>query len=151
MHYFFLRGKKSMTTFALSTIINQPLDIVIKALLNADNFPFWTTDLVKFEIVKGKPGEVGSIGHLHYSQKGRSYIMEDELIFCEPGRKYISMVSGDFLSATVETSLDSSGAETKMNIVWSGRGEKLILKILLPVIRSKLMKQSKSELEKFKR
>lgn len=75
-----------MTKFKISTIINQPSDIVIKALNNPENFPYWTTDLEKFEVIKGRPNEVGSIAHLHYSQKGRSYIMEDKLIHCEPGK-----------------------------------------------------------------
>ena len=83
-----------MTIFKVSTIINQPVDIVVRALMNPDNFPYWTTDLEKFEVIKGKPGEVGSIGHLHYLQKGRPYVMEDKLIYADPGKKYVSDVTG---------------------------------------------------------
>ena len=140
-----------MTTFTISTIINQPIEIVIKALMNPDNFPYWTTDLEKFEVIEGKLGEVGSIGHLHYYKKGRSYVMEDKLIYCEPGKKYVSKVSGDALTARVETTLYSSGNETEMNVTWSGKGKKLFLKLLLPLLRAKLIKQSISELEIFKK
>ena len=48
-----------MTAFKISTTINQPIDIVIKALMNPDNFPYWTTYLEKFEVIKGKPGVAG--------------------------------------------------------------------------------------------
>ncbi len=140
-----------MTKFKISTIINQPIDIVIKALMNPDNFPYWTTDLEKFEVIKGKAGEVGSIAHLHYSQKGRSYVMEDKLIYCEPGKKYVSQVSGDALAAHVETTLHSSGNETEMNLIWSGKGKIFLLKLLLPLLRGKLIKQAKAELETFKK
>ena len=140
-----------MTTFKVSTIINQPIDIVIKALMNPDNFPYWTTDLEKFEVINGKPGEVGSIGHLHYFQKGHSYVLEDKLIYCEPGKKYVSQVTGDALTAKVETTLHSTGNETEMTITWSGNGKIFLLKLLLPLFRGKMIKQSKAELETFKK
>jgi hypothetical protein len=95
----------SMTSFEISAIINQPVDIIVHALMNPANHPFWTTGLERFEIIEGKPGETGSVAHLHYSQKGREYIMKDELIFCEPGKKYISRVSGEYITARVEPSI----------------------------------------------
>jgi hypothetical protein len=139
-----------MTKFRISTTINQPIDIVTKALMNPDNFLYWTTDLKKFEVIERKPGEVGSIAHLHYSQKGRSYVMEDKLVYCEPGKKYVSQVSGDALTAQVETKLHSLGDKTEMSLLWSGRGKTFFLRLLLPLLRSKLVKQAKKDLETFK-
>ena len=91
----------NMTEFEVNTVINKPVEIVVAALMNPNNFIHWQTDLEKFEVIERKPGEVGSIAHLHYSQKGRSYIMEDKMIFCEPGKKYVSQVSGDVITAKV--------------------------------------------------
>ncbi len=140
-----------MTTFNASIIINKPSDIVTEALMNPDNFPYWQTDLEKFEVVEQKPGEVGSIGRLHYSQKGRSYIMEDKLIYCEPGKKYVSEVSGDVISARVETMLISLDDATEMRITWSGQGKIFYLKMLLPLLRGKMLRQTKKELGIFKK
>lgn len=139
-----------MTIFEVDIIINQPVDVVTEALTNPDNFPFWQTDLVKFEVIKGKAGEIGSLGHLHYSQKGKSYILEDKLIQCTPGEKYVSEVTGDALTAQVETLLIASGHKTKMILKWSGKGKVLFLKIILPFIRRKMMRRTKKELEIFK-
>jgi hypothetical protein len=139
-----------MVTFEVSTTINQPVDIVVTALMNPDNFTYWTTDLEKFEVIKGKPGEIGSIGHLHYMQKGKSYVMEDKLIYSDPGKKYVSQVTGDALTATVETTLHTMDNKTQMNIKWSGKGNILILKLLLPFLRHNMIKQSRKELEIFK-
>jgi len=132
-----------MTDFKISTVINQQIDIVVAALMNPDNFVHWTADLEKFDVIKRKPGEVGSIAHLHYSQKGRSYVMEDKLIYCKPGKKYISQVSGDVLTARVETTLLSLGEKTEMGIKWSGKGKIFLLKLLLPLLRKKMIKHSK--------
>lgn len=141
----------TMTAFEVHTVINQPVNIVVEALMNPENHPYWTTDLDRFEVIKGKGGEVGSIAHLHYVQKGRSYVMEDKLVYCEPGKKYVSQVTGDFLSAEVETLLTARGNETEMRIKWSGEGKKPVLKLLLPLLRTKLIKLAKSDMETFKR
>ncbi len=140
-----------MTEFVASTIINQPVNVVVEALMNPDNFPYWTTYLEKFEIIKGEPGEVGSIGRLSYLQNGRSYVMEDKLIYSDPGKKYVSEVTGDVLTATVETTLKSKDNKTEMKIRWSGKGNTFILKLLLPLLRFKMIKQSKKELVTFKK
>ena len=139
-----------MTNFEISTTINKPIDIVAAALNNADNFPYWQTDLERFEVVKGGPNQVGSIGRLHYSQKGRSYIMEDRLIYCEPGRKYVSEVEGDAIFAKVETTLQPLDSKTRMNLQWSGKGKILFLRLFLPFLRARMVKQAKKELEMFK-
>ena len=140
----------TMVEFEINTVINKSVKIVVEALMNPDNFVHWQTDLVKFEVIERKPGEVGSIAHLHYSQKGRSYIMEDKMIYCEPGKKYVSEVSGDAIYAKVETTLQPMGEKTKINLQWSGKGKIFLLKLLLPLIKGKMIRQSKKELETFK-
>lgn len=141
-----------MITFTVSTLIKKTNDIVVNALMNPDNFPYWQKDVVKFEVIDKKPGEVGSIGRLHYSQNGkRSYIMDDELIFCEYGKRYISKVSGDIITAQVDTELQTVDNNTEMKVTWKGTGKQLFIKLLLPFMRSKMINQSKTELETFKK
>ena len=70
--------------------------------------------------------------------------------YCEPGKKYVSQVSGDVISAKVETTLQSIGEKTKINLRWSGNGKKFILKLLLPIMKGKMIKESEKELETFK-
>ena len=136
--------------FKVSIVIDRPVEVVVAALMDPDNHPYWTTDLERFEVAERRPGEVGSIGRLHYSQKGRSYVMEDKLLYCEPDKKYVSQVSGDAISAVVETVLESSEAGTRMSITWSGRGKTLVLRVLLPFLRGKMVRQSQAELARFK-
>jgi len=139
-----------MTKFTISITINQPIEIVVNAFLNPDNITFWTTDLEKFEVVKREPGEVGSIARLHYTQKGRKYVMEDKMIYCEPGKKYVSEVTGDALTANVETTFHSSGNQTEVKMTWAGRGKIFLLKLILPLLRGKIKKHAMIDLEKFK-
>jgi hypothetical protein len=54
----------NMMEFEVNTVINKPINIVVDALMNPDNFVHWQTDLEKFEVIERTPGEVGSIDHL---------------------------------------------------------------------------------------
>ncbi|MDG6224076.1 MAG: SRPBCC family protein [Candidatus Thermoplasmatota archaeon] len=139
-----------MLKFTVNTTINKPAGIVVEALMDPTNFPYWQRDLERFEVINGKPGEVGSVGLLHYTQKGRPYVMEDRLIECEPGKRYLSRVKGDVIIAQVETILKPLGKKTSMTLTWSGKGTRFPLNLLLPLMKRKMIKQSRSELETFK-
>ena len=139
-----------MVKFKISTIINKPSNVVSQAFLEPKNIIQWMTNLEKFEVIKGKIGEVGSIAHLHYYEKSRSYIMEDRIEHCEPGKKYVSQVLSEALIVHVETIFYSVDNGTKMSLAWSGKGKLLLLKLLLPFMRKKIITQAKAELERFK-
>jgi hypothetical protein len=139
-----------MVYFEINIDIEQPPEIVDKALLNHENAVYWTTDLEEFEVVKGKPGEVGSVARLHYVQKGQKHTMEDVLEYSEPGKRYKSRVSGPAITARVETNIEPTKKGTKLTISWTGTGKKLLVKILLPMLGSKIKAQAQKELETFK-
>lgn len=108
-------------------------------------------DLERFETITGGPDKPGSIGKLHYRSKGRSYVMEDRMLEVDPGKRYLSRVTGDVIEAEVETLFDKHGTQTGIKMKWSGRGKKILLRIILPLLRQKITRDAKAELELFKK
>jgi hypothetical protein len=139
-----------MTKFEINITINQPPDIVDKAFMEPGNAVQWTSGLVKFEVVKGKPGEIGAIAHLHYLEKGRSHIMEDVLEYCEPGKRYVSRVSGGGMNARVETILNPTDHGTDVIMFWSGTSNSFYVRLILPFLRGMIMRRAKADLRTFK-
>jgi hypothetical protein len=139
------------TRFEIETIIESPVSTVVGAMTNPENFRYWMSYLDRFEPLEGTPMEEGALARLHYSRRGRTYVMEDKLVFCEPGKKYVSEVSGDAIAARVETLLEPAGNKTSYRISWSGIAHGFPINILLPLFRRNLIKQSKQELERFKK
>ncbi len=121
------------------------------AFLNPGNATYWTTDLERFEPVKGKPGEPGSRAMLYYRQKGKLHIMEDELLYADPGKKYVSKVSGPYLQAEVESIFEPAKSGTHIKLIWKGRGKILFLKLLLPIIKNKIKNIASKDSNTFKR
>jgi hypothetical protein len=136
--------------FDMEVVINAPSEVVDKALWTPGNAECWTKGLERFEVVKGKPREVGTVGRLHYVQGGKEHIMEDVLEYSEPGKRYRSRVSGPAISATVETVLEPMDGKTRVRIVWDGKGKKLILKLLLPFLKKKMIREAEKEFRTFK-
>jgi uncharacterized protein YndB with AHSA1/START domain len=138
------------TTVQATIFIARPPEAVTAVMLDASRMVQWTSDLERFEVVEGKGGEAGAIARLHYVQGGNRYVMQDELLSVEPNRRYLSRVSGDALTATVETTLVPVDGGTQMTIRWSGSGKLLLVRLMLPFMRRRIARQALADLTKLK-
>ncbi len=139
-----------MPEFTISVDIDKPKDIVEQAYFNPGNMPCYTKYLTRVEVVEGKVGEAGSVARLHYVENGRPYILEDRLIYREPGKKIVSQVSGSGMLIQVETTMESSGNGTRVWLKWSGKGKGFPLNVILPLMGGKIRSSAMEEFETFK-
>ena len=138
------------TTVHNTIYINRPPDAVAEVLHDPTKATLWTSGLERFEVISKTPGLVGSKARLHYIEGDRSYVMEDHLLEADPGRRYLSRVTGDVIDAVVETILEPENGGTRMEVHWTGRGKPIILKLMLPFMRANIARQTQKDLVKLK-
>jgi len=139
-----------MAKFKITANIDQPPDIVWKAFIDPENMTHWQRFLEKVEVIKGKLGEIGAIAHLHYVEKGKSYILEDKMLDYEEGKKIVSQVSGQGMIIKVETILESLEKATKISMTWNGTSKSPLAKFILRLMQGKIAKNAEAELNTFK-
>lgn len=124
---------------------------VSDVLLDIDAAPLWTAGLERLEVVDGSMGEPGCVGHAHYVEGSKHYIVEDRLVEVTPGAHFKSVIRGGGLKATVETSLEETPAGTRMTIRWSGTGTNPLTKLVLPFMRSQIARRTREDLDALRR
>ena len=130
-----------------SICIGVPPNEVTRVLLDADLAPQWTAGLERLELIDGTPGRAGSVGHAHYLEGGRRYVLVDVLEEVTPGRYYRSRVSGGGIAATVETMLEPVGGDaTQLTVRWVGKGTNPLTRVTLALMKRQITKRTESDL-----
>lgn len=138
-------------TVCVHVHVRQTPQVVTEAFVNPENAVHWTKDLERFEVVSGGPGEAGAHARLHYRQSGRAYVMDDVLEHVEPGRLYVSRVSGEALEARVETRISQRDGGTDLDFRWSATGRTWFMRGMLWIMRPVMARGIRRELEVFAR
>ena len=127
--------------------IGVPPEVVAGVLLNAALAPQWTAGLEQLELVAGEPGEPGCVGRAHYLARGRRHTLEDTLEEVTPNRRFLSRVTGEGITATVETILTPIGeGATELSLRWEGRGTTPLTRVLLPMMKRRLARRITADL-----
>lgn len=135
----------------IECVITRPPSAVTRAILDPAKAPLWNEGLQRFEVTAGEAGEAGATGRLHYLQGRRHYVMEDRLVLVDPGRRYVSEVTGNGLRARVETLLTPVGDDaTLLTVRWSGRGTRPWTWVLLPLMRGAVARGAERDLRLLK-
>lgn len=130
-----------------SVFVAAPPTAVSAVLLDADAAPLWTAGLERLELIEGKVGEPGSVGHAHYREGKRSYVLEDRLVSVDPNCRYVSTITGGGLTADVETTLEPMGDGTMITITWAGTGTNPFTRLVISLMKRRIGKRAGRDLD----
>jgi hypothetical protein len=131
-------------------INGRPPAAVAEALLAPDKAVKWQSNLEKCEVISGSPGEVGATTHLHFTPPGKRHVLTEVLEYAEPGRRYVSRMTGDGMVVKVETLLQAEPHGTKLTMHWSASSPSLWTRLLLRIARSAIAQRAEIDLQAFK-
>lgn len=141
-----------MPTVVATVLINAPPDAVARVLLDAELAPLWTAGLERLELVEGEPGKPGCVGHAHYVEGGRRYVLTDALLRVVANRQFVSQVTGGGISAMVRTDLEPGNeGETQVTLRWRGRGTNPLTMLMIPTMRRRIRERVTADLNSLKK
>ncbi len=134
-----------------SIVLDAPVHIVAQALNAAEDAPKWQRHLVRMEVVEGGANQIGSLARLHYVERGRSYVLEDKLLECDPDRRWRSHVSGNGMQIDVETTLIPVGSQTELRLTWNAHPEKRLARVVFWAMRPAIRRNLNADLQRLAR
>jgi uncharacterized damage-inducible protein DinB len=121
--------------------------MVSEILLDAEAAPRWTSGLERLEVIEGAAGEPGSVGHAHYVEGRRRYVVEDRLIESVPGSHFTSRITGGGLRADIHTTLDETPSGTRVTIRWQGSGTNPLTTLVLLLMKRRIVRRMRQDME----
>ena len=73
-----------MRRLEATVTINKSAKDVWEYMDNPDNMPKWLDNFVRYEHISGEMGATGSRGKHYYNERGREFVMDEEIVESRP-------------------------------------------------------------------
>ena len=137
--------------YSCEVAINLPRERVIQLFDNADNLKKWMDGLESFEHISGDPGQPGAESRLVFDHKGRRLEMIETIV----SRNLPDEYSGTYITRgvinTVKNQFNEDGHD---RTIWVSENEfqfSGLMKLMIFFMRSAFPKQTKFQMENFKK
>jgi len=130
--------------------INQPAERVWELFMNADNLQYWLTGFVSAEHLSGNIGETGSVSKLKFKERGKLMEVTETVLIVKPNQQYAFMMKHKTFEAETDIRFISFGQRTEMIQTVHFFPKGFFMKLLMPIVKGAMKKQTASELFNFK-
>ncbi len=139
-----------MLTVEESIVINRPRMEVWEFMIDPDNVPVYSSNVVEYELVSGEKQEVGRICRGAVKVAGRRLELTDEMVEVETGRTGKLVSKDATIPYTLSLHYEDEGNGTKLT--WHQEMESLkgFFKFADPIVLKLYARDVRSNLEKAK-
>jgi ligand-binding SRPBCC domain-containing protein len=137
--------------FTNRIIINKPIVEVWNFYDNIDNMRKWLTGFQKFEHVSGVHGHPGAKGKHFYNEKGRTIILDEEILERHKYHQLKGKLSDPNMDCIFDTHFtDLHDGRTEMITSSDFTFKTLSMKLMTPFIRGSIKKRQDTDFLKLK-
>lgn len=98
-------------------VVDRPIDEVARVLSDPETSLAWHRDLVSATVKRGTAGKPGVVTELVYSDKGRKFKVEEELVSLDLPAAAVTVYKGPGMKHRLTTSLEDLGdGKTKVTV-----------------------------------
>lgn len=139
-----------MLTIDESIVINRPRSEVWDFMIEPDNVPVYSSNIIEYELVSGEKSKVGRKCRGAVKVAGRRLEMTDELVEVEEGHWAKTISEDATIPYSLELTYEDKGDSTK--ILWHQEVESLkgVFKFADPIVLKLYSRDVRSNLDKAK-
>ncbi len=130
--------------------VKAPIVQVYAGMMNSDDLTKWVGGLESVERTGGVLAMPGSTFELHFKSKETEETYKLEILELTPLKSFKYRVYSEVVEIEVSTNYEVKGFTTDMEIFIQMKGKTLIAKSFLPLMKSAIMDELRTDFEKFK-
>ena len=139
-----------MLTVDESIVINKPRMEVYEFMIDPDNVPVYSSNVVEYELVSGEKDKAGRTCHGVVKVVGRRLEFTDELVELDPGRSGKTVSEDATIPYSLTISYDDEGEGTKVSWHQESESFKGFFKYADAIVLKLYSRDVRSNLEKAK-
>lgn len=137
--------------FKLELSIDRPRAEVWKAFDNPENMKIWQPSLVNFETMQGTQGQPGAVSKLTFQENEREFSLIEKVTAREEPNRLDGIYENAFADNTISNRFIEQGSHQTLWIVETEfRFKTLIMKIMGPLMKKKLVARTENDMQRFK-
>jgi hypothetical protein len=137
--------------FKLELLINKPRAEVWKTFDNPENMKVWQPSLIDFETIEGTQGQPGAVSKLTFRENEREFSLIEKVTGREEPNRLDGIYENEFTDNKISNRFVEQGSDQTLWIVETEfKFKTLIMKIMGPLIKKKLVARTVNDMQRFK-
>lgn len=132
------------------TRIERPIVLVFASMLNTNDLPNWIKGLEQVKRTSGILAMPGSTFELYYRSEETEVMYEVEVVEMKPLRSVKFNMNSELMDMDISIKFEADGLATIVTTYIQAKGNGLVSRSFLPLMKSVVMEEAKENLETFK-
>ena len=130
--------------------VNRPIITVFAGMMNTADMTVWVDDLESVEQTGGLLAMPGSTFKLHFKSKETEEVYNMEILEMKPMKSVRFRLYNEMMDVEISVNFEADGLATDLDIFVQIKGESLLTRSMLPLMKSVIMEEVTQDFENFK-
>lgn len=130
--------------------VNKPIVTVFASMMNTNDLTEWIDDLESVEQTGGILAMPGSTFNLNFRSNETTQVYKMEILEMQPMKSVRFRLYNEMMDVEMSINFETDGLATDLRVFTQIKGEGLVVRAMLPLMKSVIMEEIEQDFENFK-
>jgi uncharacterized membrane protein len=130
--------------------VNKPIVTVFASMMNTNDLTEWIDDLESVEQTGGILAMPGSTFNLNFRSNETTQVYKMEILEMQPMKSVRFRLYNEMMDVEMSINFEADGLATDLRVFTQIKGEGLVVRAMLPLMKSVIMEEIEQDFENFK-